>query len=56
MKQLSNTVNCYASPESGKMNNDDTSLVKKRSKVLQIWLQNRVRTALIVKSNFKVNF
>ena len=41
MKQLSNAVNCYASPESGKMNNDDTYLVKKKSKVLQIWLQNK---------------
>ena len=41
MKQLSNAVNCSASPESGKMNNDDTYLVKKKSKVLQIWLQNK---------------
>ena len=30
MKQLSKVVNCYASPESGKMNNDDTFFSKEK--------------------------
>ena len=36
MKQLANAVNCYASPESGKMNNDDTYLVKKEQGVTDV--------------------
>ena len=41
IKQLSKVVNCCASPESVKMNIDDTFLEKKKSMLLQIWLQKK---------------